>query len=230
MRTCPTHAFAGHMTVDLRETFTSLTPLAGILTFSWAADITRRGRALQQRVRWRALERRDPSTIIPNHPPHAALAARTPSASAHSLCSFAACAGCVSMDGGRWTSSTAQGHLHSFWGREPSRGPCWRGGRGHLQQARRTFSGSALRSSRSGPSGRGLGGWDRVRTGRCPLLYTYFRVSELVFTVLERIPTLRHGARGSEEDVAPRGGVDIRRLLRHRHPQFQPPRQLLPRR
>ena len=90
MSTPPAHAVAGHMTVDLRDTFTSLTPLAGFLTFSMAAETTCSGREHEQRVRWRALEGRDPPTIIPNHPLHAALAARTPSASAHSHCSFAA--------------------------------------------------------------------------------------------------------------------------------------------
>ena len=87
MSTCPAHAFAGQMTVERPFTFTALTPLAGILTFLMVAETTRRGRAQQQRVRCRALERLDPSTIIPNHPPHTALAARTPSASAASNCS-----------------------------------------------------------------------------------------------------------------------------------------------
>ena len=64
-----------------------------------------------------------------------------------------------------------------------------------------------------GPSRGALGGWDRVRTGPCPLLYTYFRVSEPVFIVIEWIPTLRHGARGSEEDVAHRERVDRTALV-----------------
>ena len=75
-RTCPAHAVAGQITVPLRETVTTLTPLAGILTFSWVANITRRGRA-PVAVRCRALERREPPTIIPNHPRTSrALAAR----------------------------------------------------------------------------------------------------------------------------------------------------------
>ena len=90
MSTPPGHASAGHIAVSMSFTFPSLTPLAGISTFSMAAETTCRGREHEQRVRWRALEGRDPPTIIPNHPLHAALAARTPSASAHSHCSFAA--------------------------------------------------------------------------------------------------------------------------------------------
>ena len=137
-------------------TFTTLTPLAGILTFCWAADITRRGRALQQRVRGRALEGRDPPTIIPNHPPHTAHVARTPSASADSHCSFAACAGWWSMGGGRRTSSTAQGLHQSSWGRAPSRGPCWRAGRARLQLPLNTFRSPATHSRVPGRLG---GGW-----------------------------------------------------------------------
>ena len=59
-----------------------------------------------------------------------------------------------------------------------------------------------------GPSRGALGGWDRVRTGPCPLLYTYFRVSEPVFIVIEWIPTLRHGLRRSQHGVAPIDRVD----------------------
>ena len=72
------------MTLD--GTFVSLTPLAEYLTFSVLANITRRDRAHQQRVRFRALDRRDPSTMMPNHPLHTARVARTPSASARSHC------------------------------------------------------------------------------------------------------------------------------------------------
>ena len=156
MRTCPAHAFAGHMTVAFRDTFTTLTPLAGILTFSRAAQITRRGRAPQQRVRSLAFEGRDPSIIIPNHPPHTAHASRAPSASAHSHCSFAACAGHGSTAGGRRTSSTAQGPLLSSWGRAPSRGRGWRGCRARYRRPLRDFRSPAPRSP---VSGRLRGGW-----------------------------------------------------------------------
>ena len=155
-RTCPAHAFAGQITVPLRETVTTLTPLAGILTFCWAAQITRRGRALQQRVRSRAFEGRDPSIIIPNHPPHTAHASRAPSASADSHCSFAACAGWWSMAGGRRTSSTAQRPHHLSWGRGPSRGPCWRGRRARLRPPLRNFRST---DTHSRVSGRLRGGW-----------------------------------------------------------------------
>ena len=172
MRTCPAHAFAGQITVPLRETVTTLTPLAGILTFCWAAEITRRGRALQQRVRSRAFEGRDPSIIIPNHPPHTAHASRAPSASAHSHCSFAACAGHGSTAGGRRTSSTAQGPLLSSWGRAPSRGRGWRGCRARSRRPLRAFRSTASHSHDSGRLRGGLGGWDRVGTVRYKLLYT----------------------------------------------------------
>jgi hypothetical protein len=48
------------------------------------AEITECSPAEQQRVRCLLLDRRDPSTIIPNHSPHAAHVARTPCASADS--------------------------------------------------------------------------------------------------------------------------------------------------
>ena len=82
----PGHAFTEHTAMTLDGTFVSLTPVAGSLTFSVLANITRRDRAHQQRVRFRALDRRDPSTIMPNHPLHTAHVARTPSASARSHC------------------------------------------------------------------------------------------------------------------------------------------------
>ena len=53
---------------DLLTTSTSSTPLAEFLTFSEVPEMAVRGRAQQQRVRCRALDRRDPSTIIPNTP------------------------------------------------------------------------------------------------------------------------------------------------------------------
>ena len=61
---------------------------------SMAAETTRRSRAHHHRVRWRALECRDPSTIIPNHHPHTAHVACTPSASTDSRCSYLTRAGC----------------------------------------------------------------------------------------------------------------------------------------
>ena len=88
------HASSGHMTVDLGITLHTLTPLAGFLTFSWVLEAARGGRAHQQRVRCRALDARDPSTIIPNHHPHTAHVARTPSASTGSRCSYLIRAGC----------------------------------------------------------------------------------------------------------------------------------------
>ena len=59
----PGHACSEHTAITLDGTFVSLTPVAGSLTFSVLANITRRDRAHQQRVRFRALDRRDPSTI-----------------------------------------------------------------------------------------------------------------------------------------------------------------------
>ena len=85
-RMSPGYASSEHMGYTLNGTFVSLTPVAGSLTFSVLANITRRDRAHQQRVRFRALDRRDPSTMMPNHPLHTARVARMPSASARSHC------------------------------------------------------------------------------------------------------------------------------------------------
>ena len=59
------------------------------------------------------------------------------------------------------------------------------------------------------PSRGALGGWDRVHTGPCPLLYTYFRVSEPVSPSIEMIQTLRQGPGGSQHEVAHRVRVDM---------------------
>ncbi len=71
VRRCAGYAPSGHTAITLRGAFNPPTPLARILTFPHLPDITRRGCAEQQRVRCRAFDRRDPSIIIPNHPPHA---------------------------------------------------------------------------------------------------------------------------------------------------------------
>ena len=65
---------------DLLTTSTSSTPLAEFLTFSEVPEMAVRGRAQQQRVRCRALDRQDLSTIIPNTPipAHALPVRRTP--------------------------------------------------------------------------------------------------------------------------------------------------------
>ena len=84
----------GHMAVTLLTTFNSSTSLPGILTFSEVPQMAVRSRVQQQRVRCRALNRRDPSTIIPNTPTPAARAARTPNPTTDARCSFLACAGC----------------------------------------------------------------------------------------------------------------------------------------
>ena len=70
------------------------------------------------------------------------------------------------------------------------------------------------------PSRGGLGGWDRVHTGPCPLLYTYFRVSEPVSPSIEMIQTLRQGPGGSQHGVAHPDRVDIflTRCLSHPSP------------
>ena len=109
MRMSAGRASFGHMAIALVITFTSSTPLAGLVTFSQALEITVRAAAQQQKVCCRALDRRDPSTIIPNNLPHTAHVARTPSASTDSRCSFAARAGRRLEYGGGWRSSTAQG-------------------------------------------------------------------------------------------------------------------------
>ena len=158
----PGHVFHGRGLVNLNVTSTPTPPLADPMTLPQAAEAACGSCAQQQRVRCRALDRRDPSTIIPNHPPHTAHVARTPSASTHSRCSYLAYAGCGLEDGGGWTSSTARGHLQSSWGRGPSRGPCWRAGRGRFRTARRTFIHTAARFCVLGSRGGGLGGWDRV--------------------------------------------------------------------
>ena len=89
VRIHPGAAYPRDRAVPLRETLTSSSPLAGILTFSQAPETTRRGTAQQQRVRSHALERREPSTILPNHPPHIAHIASAPNARADSRCSRA---------------------------------------------------------------------------------------------------------------------------------------------
>ena len=84
MRMSAGHASSGRMAGERAITSTSSTPLAGLVTCSWALETTRRAAAEQLRARRCVLERRDPSIILPNHPPHAAHAARTPSTSADS--------------------------------------------------------------------------------------------------------------------------------------------------
>ena len=84
----------GHIAVALMTTFNSSTPLAGILTFSEVPEMAVRSRVQQQKVCCRALNRRDPSTIIPNTPTPAARAARTPNPTTDARCSYLACAGC----------------------------------------------------------------------------------------------------------------------------------------
>ena len=152
------HASSGFKAMTLLTTFHTLTPLAGfMMTFPWAQQMARGGHVQQQRVRCRALDRRDPSTIIPNHPQHTAHVARTPSASTHSRCSYLACAGCGLEDGGGWRSSTAQRPLQSSWGRGPSRGPCWRDGRAPFYAVLGGSMPLASRLSALGPGGGGLG-------------------------------------------------------------------------
>ena len=87
------HTSYGHKDIALQTTFTSSTPLAGFLTFSRVARTAVRSRAQQQRVRCRALDRRDPSTIIPNTPTPAARVACAPNPTTHARWSFAARAG-----------------------------------------------------------------------------------------------------------------------------------------
>ena len=94
MRMSAGHAPFGFKAITLLTTLHTLTPLAGIVSFLWTLEAARGGRAQQQRVRCRPLDARDPSTIIPNHHPHAAHVARTPSASTHSRCSYLTRTGC----------------------------------------------------------------------------------------------------------------------------------------
>ena len=89
VRIHPGAAYPRDRAVPLRETLTSSSPLAGILTFLKAPETTQRGTAQQQRVRSHALERREPSTILPNHPPHIAHIASAPNARADCWCSRA---------------------------------------------------------------------------------------------------------------------------------------------
>ena len=94
MRMSAGHAFHGRMTGNTHDTSTSSTPLAGFLTFSEVPEMAVRARAQQQRVRCRALDRRDPSTIIPNTPAPATRVACTPKPTADARCSYLACTGC----------------------------------------------------------------------------------------------------------------------------------------
>ena len=68
MRMSAACACFGRTAVPLVTTSISTTSLAGFLTFSWAAGTAVRSRAQQQKVVCRALNPRDPSTIIPNTP------------------------------------------------------------------------------------------------------------------------------------------------------------------
>ena len=94
MRMSSGHASSGRMAVAILTTSTSSTPLSGFLTFSRAAETAERSRAQQQKVCRRDLNRRDPSTIIPNNYLPAAGVARTPRPTADARCSFLVCAGC----------------------------------------------------------------------------------------------------------------------------------------
>ena len=76
--------FCGHTAITLRRTLASTTPWPRLPSFAEAAEVARRSRAQQQKVRWRVFELRDPSTIIPNHPTLRPYALLTPTASTHS--------------------------------------------------------------------------------------------------------------------------------------------------
>ncbi len=88
------YALSGRMAVAIVTTSTLSTPLAGFVTFFLAAETAVRCRAQQQQVRFRALNPRDPSTIIPNNSPPAARVARTPIPTTDAHCSYLACLGC----------------------------------------------------------------------------------------------------------------------------------------
>ena len=147
MRMSAGHAFSGRMVGNTHDTSTSSTTLAGILTFSEAAGTALRSRAQQQRVRCRALDRREPLYHHTKHPHTRPRVACAPNATTDARCSFAAHAGRLRTDGGGWRSSTAQRHLQSSWGRGPSRGPWWRGGRTLFFVDRTLSLTSASRSS-----------------------------------------------------------------------------------
>ena len=119
MRMSAAHASSDRMAITLLTTSTSSTPLAGFMTFSWAAGMALRGREEQQRVRCGALERRDPSTIIPNTSPHAAHVARAPSATAGAHCSYLACAGCGCCGWRPRVQQHGSGTLSFFMGPSP---------------------------------------------------------------------------------------------------------------
>ena len=214
-RTCflwPYMAGTPHVTLH------TLTPLAGFLTFSWALEAARGGRAQQQRVRCRALDARDPSTIIPNTPTPAARVARTPSATADAHCSFAARAGRPCEDGGRCSSSMGQGLHLSSWGRAPSRGPWWWWCRTLFAVDPCRFMPSVLRFSALAPGDRGSGTMRARGPAHCRALCTCSIVSELIFIVLDLIPMLTCSLLGSQQDLAQRGWVhraaDFLRALR----------------
>ena len=188
-------------------------PLQESCQFARVLEVARGGRAHQQRVRSRPSNLRDLSIIIPNHPTYIAHVARTPSASTDSRCSYLTRVGCGLKDGGRWTTSTAQGPLIYSWGRGPSRGPWWWTGRGAFGPARSSFRGRDSRISALGPRGWGVGTFDRGSPGHGMLLYTCFRVPELVFRPIDLIPTLRHGLQSSQHDIThPRRVDSIARL------------------
>jgi len=107
-------AFYGQVTIAVVTTSNPSTTLAGFVTFSGAAGTALRSRAQQQRVRCRALDRRDPSTIIPNTPTpaHALLVRPTPplTLAAHAG-RQALSAGAI---GGRWVVSMDQRHFQQW--------------------------------------------------------------------------------------------------------------------
>ena len=114
------------------------------------------------------------------------------------------------MGGGRRTSSTAQRHLIILRG-AGAQSNSWAvlaGRTGPFSTVVEDFLPLRFALVVIWPSRGGLGGWDRVHTGPCPLLYTYFRVSEPVLPSIQMVQTLRRGPGGSQPwSCSPRQGA-----------------------
>ena len=153
------HASSGHVIGEIGITLNTPTPLAGFLTFTRVLEVARGDRAQQQRVRCWALDARDPSTIIPNHHPHTAHVACTPSASTDSRCSYLTRAGCrargwrrLEEQHGPRTSSIFMGPAGNSWAVLAGRADAFLRGPGPFYDSR--FANFSSRAQ-----GWGVGGW-----------------------------------------------------------------------
>ena len=155
----PGHVFHGRGLVNLNVTSTPTPPLADPMTLPQAAE-GRRPAAAVRSSRGCAAVPLTAETLLPSYQTTPRTPRTLPVRPAPPLTLAAHIShtqAVVVEDGGGWTSSTARGHLQSSWGRGPSRGPCWRAGRGRFRTAQRTFIHTAARFCVLGSRGGGSG-------------------------------------------------------------------------